>query len=40
MFEIPLFFLLLIDSVQKIARYYRKGVCPIRAKHTLWARIH
>jgi len=29
----------LIDSAQQIARYYRKGICPVWAKHTLWARI-
>jgi len=37
MFEITLLFLLLIDSVQQIARYYRKGICPVWAKHTLLA---
>jgi len=40
MFEITLFFLLLIDSAQQIARYCRKVVCPVSAKHNLWARIH
>jgi len=40
MFEIALFFLLLIDSLQQIAGNYLEGVCPVRAKHTLWARIH
>jgi len=40
MFEITLFFLLLTYSVQQISRYYRKVVCPVLAKHNLWARIH
>jgi len=39
MFEITLFLLFLIDSVQWIARYYRKWICPGWAKHTLWATI-
>jgi len=39
-FEIILFFFLFIDSVQQIARYYRKGVCPVWVKHTSLARIH
>jgi len=40
MFEIILFFLFLIDPVQLMARYYRKGICPVWTKHTLWAGIH
>jgi len=40
MFEVTLFFLFLIDSVQQIIRYHRKGIFPVWAKPTLWARIH
>ena len=40
MFEIICFFLFLVDSVHQIDRYCRKGICPIWAKNTLWARIH
>jgi len=40
MLNITLFFLFLIDSVQEIGRYYRKGLCLVWAKHTLCARIH
>jgi len=40
MFEIIWFFLFLVDSVHQIARYYRKGICPVWAKNTLWVRIH
>ena len=40
MFEFTLFFLFLIDSMQQISRCYRKGVCPVWAKHTLWAGIY
>jgi len=29
-----------MDSVQQICRYYRKGICQVWYKHTLWARIH
>ena len=39
MLEIILFFFFLIDSVEQIDRYYRKGICSIREKHTLWAKI-
>jgi len=39
-FEIILFYLFLIDSVQQIARYYRKGICAVGVKYTLCARIH
>jgi len=34
MFEITLFFIILIDTVQQIARYYNKGICPAWAKHS------
>jgi len=40
MFEITLFFLFLIDSVQQIAKYYSEGICPVWAKYTLCARMH
>jgi len=40
MFEITLFFLFLIVSAQQMIRYYRKGICPVWAKHTTWARVH
>jgi len=39
MIEITLLLLFLIDSVQQIVRYYRKGFCPVWAKHTLCTRI-
>jgi len=40
MFEITVFFLFLIVSVQMIVRYCPWGYCPVWTKHTLWAGMH
>jgi len=36
MFEIILYFLFLIDSVQQIAIYYLKRICPVGPNTPYW----